>query len=113
VVEAGELVGRTPGDGNGYVLPKAETDPMAHYPKATATYKPNHRRETQTTGWRPSCAHDAPTVPATVLDPFGGSGTVGAVAERLSRRAILIELSPAYVELAERRTAQTGLGLTA
>jgi DNA modification methylase len=70
-------------------------------------------RDVETTGWRPSCAHDAPTVPATVLDPFGGSGTVGAVAERLSRRAILIELSPAYVELAERRTAQTGLGLTA
>jgi DNA modification methylase len=64
-----------------------------------------------TTGWRPSCAHDAPTVPATVLDPFGGSGTVGAVAERLSRRAILIELSPEYVTLAERRTAQVGLGL--
>jgi DNA modification methylase len=64
-----------------------------------------------TGGWRPSCAHDAPTVPATVLDPFGGSGTVGAVAERLSRRAILIELSPEYVTLAERRTAQVGLGL--
>jgi DNA modification methylase len=64
-----------------------------------------------TTGWRPSCAHDAPTVPATVLDCFGGSGTVGAVAERLSRRAILIELSPEYVTLAESRNRQIGLAL--
>lgn len=46
-----------------------------------------------------------------VLDPFAGSGTVGRVAERLSRRSVLIELNPEYVELAERRTAQAGLGL--
>jgi adenine-specific DNA-methyltransferase len=50
-------------------------------------------------------------VPATVLDCFGGSGTVGAVAERLSRRAILIELSPEYVTLAESRNRQIGLAL--
>lgn len=49
----------------------------------------------------------------TVLDPFGGSGTVGMVAEKLSRDAILLELSPDYVKLAEERTAQAGLGLTA
>jgi DNA modification methylase len=45
----------------------------------------------------------------TVLDPFAGSGTVGAVAEQLGRHSILIELSPAYVRLADRRTAQLGL----
>lgn len=45
----------------------------------------------------------------TVLDPFGGSGTVGAVAERLGRNSILIELNPEYVVLAEQRTAQSGL----
>jgi DNA modification methylase len=42
----------------------------------------------------------------TVLDPFAGSGTVGEVAERNGRDAVLIELSPAYVELARARTAQ-------
>jgi DNA modification methylase len=62
-----------------------------------------------TTGWQPSCACEAPTVPCTVLDPFGGSGTVGQVAERLGRHSILIELSPAYVRIAEARTAQLGL----
>lgn len=35
-----------------------------------------------------------------VLDPFGGSGTTGAVARSLGRNATLIELNPEYVELA-------------
>lgn len=38
-----------------------------------------------------------------VLDPFGGSGTVGVVARLHSRHYILIELNPAYCEMAERR----------
>jgi DNA modification methylase len=47
-----------------------------------------------------------------VLDPFGGSGTVGMVANRLSRRAILIDLNPEYLKQQMRRNAQTPLGLT-
>jgi DNA modification methylase len=43
----------------------------------------------------------------TVLDPFAGSGTVGKVALELGRRPILIELNPAYIELAEDRTFVT------
>lgn len=39
----------------------------------------------------------------TVLDPFGGSGTTGMVADRLGRHAILIELNPDYIALSERR----------
>lgn len=39
----------------------------------------------------------------TVLDPFGGSGTTGVVAESLDRNAILIELNPAYVEMQKTR----------
>lgn len=38
-----------------------------------------------------------------VLDPFGGSGTVGLVADRLGRDAILIELNPDYCEMARSR----------
>lgn len=38
-----------------------------------------------------------------VLDPFGGSGTVGLVADRLQRDAVLIELNPEYAAMAERR----------
>ena len=48
-----------------------------------------------------------------VLDPFGGSGTVGAVAQRLGRRAVLIEANPDYVRMGEARTAQGGLVLGA
>jgi DNA modification methylase len=39
----------------------------------------------------------------TVLDPFGGAGTTGLVADRLQRNAILIELNPDYAAIAERR----------
>jgi len=46
-----------------------------------------------------------------VMDPFGGSGTVGMVANRLSRRAILIDLNPEYLKQQMKRNAQTPLGL--
>jgi DNA modification methylase len=39
----------------------------------------------------------------TVLDPFGGAGTTGLVADRLQRNAILIELNPEYAAMAEKR----------
>jgi DNA modification methylase len=42
-------------------------------------------------------------VGGTVLDPFGGAGTTGLVADRLQRNAVLIELNPAYVEMAKCR----------
>lgn len=57
-----------------------------------------------TTGWVPSCkCTDNVPVPATVLDPFAGSGTVGLVAEQAGRDSILIELNPAYAEMARER----------
>jgi DNA modification methylase len=39
----------------------------------------------------------------TVLDPFGGSGTTGLVADRLGRNAKIIELNKDYIELANNR----------
>lgn len=39
----------------------------------------------------------------TVLDPFGGAGTTGLVADRLQRNAVLIELNPEYAAIARRR----------
>ena len=56
-----------------------------------------------TLGWQRTCECDAGVVPATVLDPFGGAGTTGLVADRLGRNAILIELNPDYVALARQR----------
>lgn len=46
-----------------------------------------------------------------VLDPFVGSGTVVAVAQRLGRRGVGVDLS--YHDLAKERTAQRGLSFTA
>ena len=41
-----------------------------------------------------------------VLDPFGGAGTTGLVADQLQRNAVLIELNPTYAEMAQRRITQ-------
>lgn len=47
----------------------------------------------------------------TILDPFGGAGTTGVVAQRLGRQYILCELNPEYAEIAERRIRNTQPGL--
>jgi DNA modification methylase len=46
---------------------------------------------------------DTRTVPAIVLDPFGGAGTTGLVADRLQRDAVLIEMNPGYAAMARTR----------
>lgn len=57
-----------------------------------------------TTGWQPTCTcAPAEPIPCTVLDPFGGAGTVGLVADRLRRDAVLVELNPAYAVMARNR----------
>jgi DNA modification methylase len=40
-----------------------------------------------------------------VLDPFGGAGTVAVAAAKHGRDALLIELNPEYIAIAERRLA--------
>lgn len=61
--------------------------------------------QVRTIGWAPGCKHEAPTQHAIVLDPFAGTGTTCAVAAKAGRDYLGIELSPAYVEMAERRLA--------
>jgi hypothetical protein len=67
----------------------------------------------QTVGWAPACSCDAPVTPCTVLDPFGGAGTTGLVADRLQRNAVLIELNPEYAAMASNRIANDAGGLFA
>jgi DNA modification methylase len=73
------------------------------------------RYETTTTGWRPSCpcVIQLDPVPAIVLDPFAGSGTTGLVAQRLSRRAVLIDLNGDYLDQVMERNRDIPLGLGA
>ena len=87
----------------------------------------------KTLGWRPSCecfghfeeiddepdnpyvnprrvyVPDGPQpdpIPATVFDPFLGSGTTGVVATGLNRRFLGVDLSPDYCRMAARRISR-------
>lgn len=42
-----------------------------------------------------------------VLDPFGGAGTTGLVADKHKRHAVLIEISKDYIEIAKKRMGIT------
>lgn len=68
---------------------------------------------TQTLGFRPTCGCGAPAVPATVLDPFAGTGTTLIAAQRLGRRGIGVDLSEAYLKLAVKRLGAESLPLLA
>ena len=60
------------------------------------------------------CTHP-PRTPATVLDPFIGSGTTVAVAQQLGRHGIGLDLNPDYLAIATKRlagiTLPLGIGL--
>lgn len=57
----------------------------------------------ETIGWQPGCKCSAKTVPALVLDPFSGSGTVGVVATRQHRRFLGVDAKEEYCEMARSR----------
>ncbi|MEU4410703.1 site-specific DNA-methyltransferase [Streptosporangium sp. NPDC023963] len=50
----------------------------------------------------------APTRPAVVLDPFGGTGTTALVAAALGRRGVTVDRSADYCRIAAWRTADPG-----
>jgi DNA modification methylase len=67
------------------------------------------RKHTTTLGWRPTCEHDAEPVPATVFDPFAGSGTTLQVARALGRSGVGLDLSLEYLHLARQRLSLDAL----
>jgi DNA modification methylase len=69
----------------------------------TAMMRAGEARTSITVGWQPTCTCNADVVPCTVLDPFNGSGTTGAVSLKHGRKYIGCELNPEYIELAHRR----------
>jgi len=60
----------------------------------------------ETLGWQATCPCGADPVPATVLDPFAGSGTTLYVADRLGRSSVGFDLNEAYRPLIEARLQQ-------
>jgi hypothetical protein len=61
------------------------------------------------TGYSCACPKpDAPTRPAVVLDPFGGTGTTALVASALGRIGVTVDLSFDYSRLAVWRTSDPG-----
>lgn len=68
-----------------------------------------HVAVSRITGYAPSCScfATAPSQPCSVLDPFGGSGTVGQVARQLGRDYVLCELNNDYLPLIEARIKAT------
>lgn len=96
------------------------TRPIPNEPKYAFGFNGEHRTkaglvgrpisEATTLGWRPSCDCSAgEPVPALVLDPFVGSGTVVLAAQQLGRRGIGVDLNPTYLlENALPRTEKKG-----
>lgn len=76
----------------------AGTSAMGHCPECG-----NRWSHDEADNWKAGCECQLPPVPDVVLDPFGGAGTTGYVAQQLGRKAILIELNPSYAEIARNR----------
>lgn len=104
--------GCCPTCGNPYVR---ETMRTGHESKRELAYVPdNNPTKTDSSGWAPAtmatdnwiagCECNAgDSIPCTVLDPFGGSGTVSMVAQHLGRDSVYIDINPDYREMAIRR----------
>ena len=87
-------------------------DLQQHQRGETSAFRTGGSNTSTTTGWRPTCeCPAADPIPATVLDPFNGSGTSGTVALDLGRAYIGVDISTEYVtELAEERIGGTQIG---
>jgi DNA modification methylase len=59
--------------------------------------------------WLPTCKHNAPTIPATILDPFSGTATTCLAAQKLGRKAVGVDISEPYLEQAIRRLSAVPL----
>jgi hypothetical protein len=70
---------------------------------------PRWHNTNSTLGWRPTCNHDAPAIPALVLDPFSGTATTCRAAQKLGRRAVGVDISEAYLDQAVRRLSAVTL----
>jgi len=101
------VVERTPVSGDRERNVGGRTDGLTRMPGGAKEW--SSRLPSRTTDWRATCDHDAGTRPGLVLDPFGGSGTVGMVAESLGRDWLMFDLDQRNAALMAQRTAQRSL----
>ena len=94
-----EWVKHPNGLGNGTITKDLQT----HRRGTTSAFATGGSNVSQTLGFAPTCTCNAGIVPATVLDPFNGSGTTGAVACAHGRAYIGIDLNADYIALAHDR----------
>jgi DNA modification methylase len=67
------------------------------------------RKQVTITGYVCACPEpSAPTRPALIVDPFGGTGTTALAAKALGRNAFSFDLSHDYARLADWRTNDPG-----
>ena len=59
--------------------------------------------------WKPTCDCNADKIPATVLDPFAGTGTTLLAAQRLGRSGVGVDLSEDYLNQAVKRLSKETL----
>lgn len=90
------------------IWPEALVEPMILAGTSEKGYcrwgQPWKRSEDDPGSWTPTCRCEDPEAePGIVLDPFCGSGTTLAVAQRLGRRGIGVDLSRAYLDMTARR----------
>lgn len=88
--------------GEGRDLRNYEPAPLEAWPMATRAFSEAHFA-TFPPELAERCIKAGSPKDGLVLDPFGGAGTTGLVADRLQRNAVLIELNPEYAAMAERR----------
>lgn len=114
--EAGKIITVTPrhqghinhtgldelGRGSGRLLRNYEPAPLSVWPMATEPFSEAHFA-TFPTELAARCITAGCPNGGLVLDPFGGAGTTGLVADRMGRDALLIELNPEYAALATKR----------
>jgi SAM-dependent methyltransferase len=102
-----------PGSSHNHIADDIQGNTQTHHsgiPAGTIMSQRFHAKaSTQTLGWRPTCNHNAPAIPATVLDPFSGAATTCRAAQKLGRRAVGVDISESYLEQAVRRLSAVTL----
>ena len=99
---------KSPVHGNGSVVGRHYATGQNNFDGAGM---PRVNKQVSTTGWQATCSHGREPISCSVLDPFAGSGTTLAVARRLGRRAIGIELQADYLPLIQTRVGEAALPL--